>query len=537
MITAFSKLHWKQVAAYKRTGDCPVCSGKVIVSGYNDLFTCYPDLMNDWDFNKNDADGISPHELSSGTHLKVWWKCSKCEHEWRAQVYSRTGSGTGCPACAGKVVVPGYNDLEMRFPNIAAEWDRDRNDKKPSEVVPFSHEKVYWICPNGHSYDMPISHRTSEKLRYNCPYCAHQRCESGVIDLATLYPELLEEWDYEKNADIGLFPDQITAHSQKKAHWICKTCGEKWGAQISKRTQGRGCLVCSGQKVIAGKNDFASIYPMLSRDWDYDKNDVTPSEIFPHSNRKYHWKCHVCGGEWLQSVSHRTREKASSCPYCTNQKVLPGYNDLATRCPNLIEEWDYDKNKILPSEILYCSSSKAYWKCSHGHEYEAVIRSRSIGHTSCRRCHKGQQDSIFERFVYWVAVVLFGLDKVIAHDMDLIGKELDIYIPHLKIAIEPGSWFWHKNKIENDYLKYTMCQDKGVNLIIVYDGIKDDEVDVQYPCMEIQEDLGLYNNKDKAIQVVKRILSPYVVFDLPIEQMYNIFDNALAKKIDMRVGE
>lgn len=82
-----------------------------------------------------------------------------------------------------------------------------------------------------------------------------------------------------------------------------------------------------------------------------------------------------------------------------------------------------------------------------------------------------------------------------------------------------------------------MCQDKGVNLIIVYDGIKDDEVNVQYPCMEFQEDLGLYNNKDKAIQVVKQILSPYVVFDLPIEQMYNIFDNALAKKIDMRVGE
>ena len=36
-----------------------------------------------------------------GAHMKVWWKCSACGHEWEAPVHGRN-IGQGCPYCAGK---------------------------------------------------------------------------------------------------------------------------------------------------------------------------------------------------------------------------------------------------------------------------------------------------------------------------------------------------------------------------------------------------------------------------------------------------
>ena len=66
---------------------------------YGDLLTTNPLLAKEWDYEKNE---ISPDKVSKGTHLKVWWKCSKCNYSWEAKVYSRC-SGIGCPQCARKV--------------------------------------------------------------------------------------------------------------------------------------------------------------------------------------------------------------------------------------------------------------------------------------------------------------------------------------------------------------------------------------------------------------------------------------------------
>ncbi|MFA7101153.1 MAG: zinc-ribbon domain-containing protein, partial [Bacilli bacterium] len=60
------------------------------------------ELMKEWNWDKNQANGVSPDTLTCGSGKKVWWKCSK-GHEWQASIYSRT-YGVGCPICAGKQV-------------------------------------------------------------------------------------------------------------------------------------------------------------------------------------------------------------------------------------------------------------------------------------------------------------------------------------------------------------------------------------------------------------------------------------------------
>ena len=61
---------------------------------------------------------------------------------------------------------------------------------------------------------------------------------SGVNDLATVMPELVKEWDYNKNT-IG--PENYLPKSGKKVWWKCQTCGHEWEAVIRNRTKGHGC--------------------------------------------------------------------------------------------------------------------------------------------------------------------------------------------------------------------------------------------------------------------------------------------------------
>ena len=87
----------------------------------------YPDLAREWSYEKNNM--ILPEQVSVGSHKRVWWKC-KQGHEWEAEIKSRV-NGEGCPYCANKKVLEGYNDLQTFFPELVKEWNYDKNKNKP----------------------------------------------------------------------------------------------------------------------------------------------------------------------------------------------------------------------------------------------------------------------------------------------------------------------------------------------------------------------------------------------------------------------
>ncbi|MGP5616939.1 zinc-ribbon domain-containing protein, partial [Corynebacterium casei] len=62
--------------------------------------------------------------------------------------------------------------------------------------------------------------------------------------LSFLRPDLLEEWDEKRNAELGLFPDAVFAQSHSRANWNCKTCGHIWETKIQSRFLGGGCPKC-----------------------------------------------------------------------------------------------------------------------------------------------------------------------------------------------------------------------------------------------------------------------------------------------------
>ena len=192
-------------------------------------------LMAEWDWEKNKD--FDPSQLTLGSNRKVWWVCSE-GHKWEARVASRS-CGSGCPYCSGRKVLAGYNDLETLNPQLALEWNYEKNKSLlPTEVATGSGKKVWWKCSKGHEWQAVISSRHNG---VGCPVCSNKAVQAGFNDLATCNPELAKEWNYVKNGD--LLPTMVTTNSGKKVWWLCSR-GHEWQATVDHRTNSRGCPIC-----------------------------------------------------------------------------------------------------------------------------------------------------------------------------------------------------------------------------------------------------------------------------------------------------
>ena len=330
-------------------------------------------LLQEWDAARNG--GLTPSDVSFGSHQKVWWQCSK-GHSWQAKVYSRS-AGSGCPYCTGRKEVP-ENSLAIQVPALEAEWDAEKNAPlKFADLTIGSHKKVWWRCPAGHSYDSVVKSRV---LGTGCPVCAGRVVLPDENSLAARYPALVAEWDTEKNAP--LLPTLVAPGTVRKAWWRCPK-GHSYRAAISSRAGGgTGCPFCAGQKVIQGENDLATQYPQLAAQWDAAKNGtLTPELVTSGSNRRVWWRCEK-GHSYPAVIAHRVRS-GSDCPYCSNHKVLPGFNDLATIEPVVASQWHPTRNgSLTPQQVTPGSRRKVWWLCDKGHAWRAVVNSR----TGKQRC-------------------------------------------------------------------------------------------------------------------------------------------------------
>ena len=330
-------------------------------------------LLLQWDTEKNAPD--TPQTVSYGSQRKMWWRCEK-GHSWQTAVYVRT-SGAACPYCAGRKV--GYgNDLASLYPELAAQWDLRKNaPRKPSDVSAGSQRLAWWVCEKGHSWRAQIKSRVSG---CGCPVCSDRLVVAGENSLADVAPELVCQWDAEKNAP--LTPQQVTAGTLRKVWWKCEK-GHSWKAPVASRVhQKAGCPICGGKMVQKGFNDLASFYPALAKEWDAEKNGaLSPEAVTPASNRKAWWKCPL-GHSYSAVISSRAL-RGSDCPYCTGSKVLAGFNDLAAKAPDVAAQWHPTLNgNLTPEMVTPGSHRRVWWQCPLGHTWKAFVYSR----TGAQRC-------------------------------------------------------------------------------------------------------------------------------------------------------
>ena len=131
---------------------------------------------------------------------------------------------------------------------------------------------------------------------------------------------------------------------------------------------------------------IASRFPDIAAQWHPTRNGhLAPDQLSAGSNGRVWWRC-AEGHEWETRVNNRT-SKGTGCPVCTGQTVLAGYNDLGTRFPDIAAQWHPTRNGDLrPDQVSAGMNAKVWWRCDLGHEWEAVVNSRTSKGDGCPVC-------------------------------------------------------------------------------------------------------------------------------------------------------
>ncbi len=131
---------------------------------------------------------------------------------------------------------------------------------------------------------------------------------------------------------------------------------------------------------------LADRFPDIAKQWHPTRNGaLTPSQIMPASNTKTWWRCRD-GHEWEATVAGRTSSRGSGCPVHAGRQVVMGVNDLATRFPDIAAQWHSTRNEYAPDGIVAGSTTRVWWRCEQGHQWEVAVSSRTSRGSGCPVC-------------------------------------------------------------------------------------------------------------------------------------------------------
>ncbi len=310
-----------------RNSGCPDCylttlserSRKSRLKKTKSLIQANPSYLIMYDLKKNE---LPPSEIAVKSNIDIWWRC-QFGHSFRKKpIYM--ADNHDCPIC---------NTLPIMFPEIAAEWNFEKNQRlDPSKLHAGSGVKVWWKCKKDHEWEATISMRTNAGT--GCPHCYNENRSNLYRKLSSkrsgslldFNPEYLSEWDFEKNKEFT--PDAVTAKSRMKVWWKCKN-GHSYIQAIASKYRGSGCPKC--MKAIWAENirlirlkksgSLQDYCLEITSHWHSDKNgDLTPQLVSSGSSKIAWWKC-VKGHEWALSISTLTEKRRSFiCPVCKNLK-------------------------------------------------------------------------------------------------------------------------------------------------------------------------------------------------------------------------
>ena len=308
--------------------------------------------------------------------------------------------------------------------------------------------------------------------------------ESNLLRLR--FPNIYAEIDFENNPGVDL--ENLKCGSHEMINWKCpdaKCDHHRYPMLIYSRTSindPKKCPYCSNRKVCECQS-FATLFPNLLEEIDWDLMTENPKTIAPGSPRKLPWKCpkKTCGHhKWWAKLSSRTGKKHKGCPYCRGTKTCP-CDSFATLSPHLLVEIDWELMTEDPFTIPPSSRKMLPWKCSEPtcqHKWFAVIADRTKG-SGCSQCNNSNMEircarhltSIGESFIPQHKFEDCRHIRALSFDYFLdrrnIAIELD-GLQHFRMTSffssiakpEEFALIQHRDAVKNDY-----CRAKGIHLL------------------------------------------------------------------------
>lgn len=469
--------HASPARRIKRDSGCGVCKHIILKKGVNDLLTTNPEIAKEWDNKKNK---IGPDDVMAGSNKEKYWFICPKGHSYNATPLDRK-KGNNCPKCSKerhtsfpeKAVyyymkkyltkveenyhnpILGNQEIDIFVPEIklgieydGRAWHKDyKRDLKKDIDCSQNNITLIRIRENGctdfdsDSIKINISPYNKQELEnvielifkfigdkykiYKNVDINIERDRMKILEimdlsekensLANYCPEIKKYWNKEKNGKIN--PEQISHSSEKEIFLKCHKCNTEWKMLAKDFKLRPKCPYCYGRKVKTGYNDLFSTNPELIPLWSKN-NTLDPRKLSKGCNFPALWYCPKCNGEYDMIINDKAN--GYGCPYCSGHRVLKGYNDLETTCPELINEWDYEKNIIKPTEVTKGSNETVFWRCHIcNHEWPSKISNRTILNRGCPKCGKKKQITSQSK-----RVLQFSLDGKLISEYESVSEAM-----------------------------------------------------------------------------------------------------------------
>ena len=276
-----------------------------------DISLLKPILQNQWDYAANAYMGnivIRPY-----SKWKAWWICDQCPdghaHQWNAIVQNRT-AGNGCPQCTCRRLCH-HNSLARKAPWAAAQWDYEANEGTPDTVTCKSGQPVGWLCQIC-SHRWTVSPKSRVPRKTGCPQCTlgPRGARHRHPTFAESQDPRLAQWDHQRNAAHGNYPNNTSLQSPKLIFWLCSKCPARqqhsWSPSPNHYAQTfAGCPFCAG-RVVCQCNSLQTCYPDIAAEQDYSKSTGRPSD-YVASSHYLAWWFTTQRGTWQHKIFYRTR--------------------------------------------------------------------------------------------------------------------------------------------------------------------------------------------------------------------------------------
>lgn len=321
-----------------------------------------------------------------------------------------------------------------------------------------------------------------------------------------------------KRINSTIIPMEEYATSATPIRVRCSICGHEWKSRPNTLLRGYGCPQCAGNKKKTDdefRKELAVMNPAID-----------PLEVYQGNKTAILCRCRVCGHEWKASPNNLL-SKHHKCPKCSHKRKG---RERRKSNDEFLQELSEINPQIVPLEEYTTSQRKIRCQCKKcGCEWKATPNNLLDKKSRCPHCSHAST-SVIEQLLYESFSVTLGDGSVLPRDKKAIGKELDIFIPSLNMAIEYGAWYWHKDRLSKDEEKIRLCSNKGITLYTIYEDCQEE--------MENKPDQKIYyytenisNEPDyhTARSIIKWLFERE---NIPFDKVEHEWDSIISRSVD-----
>ena len=357
----------------------------------NCLALLRPNLVLEWDSEKNKP--LTPFDVSCGSNKGAWWTCRNCGESWLASIVNRSKltKPTGCPFCSSPPLRASCkNNLEIRFPIIAAQLHPTMNgDLVASKLLPFSNKKLWFVCENGHEYEMCLASKT--KGGQGCPKCFKSTSSLQLrvfSELVFFFKDaVMENRSFGFEIDI-LLPSIGVGVEVDGSHWHFKK--EFRDEEKNRLAKENGIsLIRTREKPLDKIGELDIIHENFRTDGSSPFFGIVRG-VFSSVSR-------ILGKPDVYKLEKDFVNDGLYETLMANRGICRAEKSLSALYPEVSAMWSED-NVMTPDKVRAHSSRRFLWSCRNGHSFESPVSrmveafKRSSPFCGCSACARSKKN-------------------------------------------------------------------------------------------------------------------------------------------------